>query len=432
MSSEINAAHSGEPIPRNGLWKGVLAALLLGIFFGAVARHWAASGYYGMISEGLQTGTDLFLRLIKMIVAPLVFASLVTGIAHMGDTKALGRIAARTLGWFLGASIVSLAIGAILVNLLQPGAGLNIALPAANSETVRAAAPSAREFVTHLVPRSIVEALATNDIIQIVVFSAFVGLALATCGDVGRPLVRAVEGLMAVMLRITSYVMKFAPIAVFAAVANAILVNGLGVMATLGSFVGGFYLALSVLWLVLLLAGFLLLRSRVFQLIKELRGPVLLAFSAASSEAAFPQTLASLTRFGIPPKITSFVLPLGYSFNLDGSMMYCTFAVLFIAQAYGIELSFAEQLTMLLLLLVTSKGMAAVPRASLVVISATLSHFNIPEAGLLLILAVDHFLDMGRSGTNVIGNAIATAAVARWETAEGRGGNMPIATGSAP
>lgn len=233
---------------------------------------------------------------------------------------------------------------------------------------------------------------------------------------------------MAIMLRITSYVMRIAPIAVFAAVANAIFVNGIGVMATLGAFVGGFYLSLAVLWGILLFAGFLILRSRVFQLIKELRSPVLLAFSAASSEAAFPQTLASLTRFGIPPRIISFVLPLGYSFNLDGSMMYCTFAVMFIAQAYGIELSVAEQITMLLLLLVTSKGMAAVPRASLVVISATLSHFNIPEAGLLLILAVDHFLDMGRSGTNVIGNAIATAAVARWETA----GDTPSAPVSAP
>lgn len=397
------------------MWKAVIVALLLGILFGGLAGKLIASDYHHDIETVLQTATDLFLRLIKMIIAPLVFASLVTGIAHMGDTQALGRIAVRTLGWFLGASVVSLAVGAVLVNLLQPGSGLNMALPATGSVATSVAAPSAREFVTHLVPRSIFEALASNDIIQIVIFSGFVGLALATCGEVGRPLVRAAEGLMAVMLQTTAYVMRAAPIAVFAAVANTILVNGLGVMATLGAFVGGFYLSLVVLWLILLFAGFVILRSRVFSLIKELRHPTLLAFSAASSEVAFPQTLASLTRFGIPPKITSFVLPLGYSFNLDGSMMYCTFAVLFIAQAYGIELSIGQQLTMLLLLLVTSKGMAAVPRASLVVISATLSHFNIPEAGLLLILAVDHFLDMGRSGTNVIGNAIATAAVARWE-----------------
>jgi Na+/H+-dicarboxylate symporter len=405
------------------MWKAVIAALLLGILFGSVAGELVPGGYHHDIATVLQTVTDLFLRLIKMIVAPLVFASLVTGIAHMGDTRALGRIAVRTLGWFLGASVVSLAVGAVLVNLLRPGTGLNMALPATGSAVTSAAGPSAREFVTHLVPRSIFEALASNDIIQIVVFAGFVGLALATCGEVGRPLVRAAEGLMAVMLRITGYVMRAAPLAVFAAVANAILVNGLGVMATLGAFVGGFYLSLAVLWFILLLAGFAILRMRVFLLIKELRSPILLAFSAASSEAAFPQTLTSLTRFGIPPKITSFVLPLGYSFNLDGSMMYCTFAVLFIAQAYGIELSIAQQLTMLLLLLVTSKGMAAVPRASLVVISATLSHFGIPEAGLLLILAVDHFLDMGRSGTNVIGNAIATAAVARWE---GKRDGMPI------
>lgn len=405
------------------MWKAVIVALLLGILSGGLAREFVASSYHHDIATVLQTTTDLFLRLIKMIVAPLVFASLVTGIAHMGDTRALGRIAVRTLGWFLGASVVSLAVGAVLVNLLQPGSGLSMALPATGSAAASAAAPTAREFVTHLVPRSIFEALSSNDIIQIVIFSGFIGLALATCGEVGRPLVRAAEGLMAVMLRVTSYVMRAAPIAVFAAVANTILVNGLGVMATLGAFVGGFYLSLAVLWLILLFAGFVLLRARVFLLIKELRNPILLAFSAASSEAAFPQTLASLTRFGIPPKITSFVLPLGYSFNLDGSMMYCTFAVVFIAQAYGIELSLGQQLTMLLLLLVTSKGMAAVPRASLVVISATLSHFEIPEAGLLLILAVDHFLDMGRSGTNVIGNAIATAAVARWE---GKRDQIPI------
>ena len=399
------------------MWKAVVGALLLGIISGAIFREFAPQASHPILADCLTVATDLFLRLIKMIIAPLVFASLVTGIAHMGDTNALGRIAVRTLGWFLVASIVSLMLGAVLVNLLQPGAGLETALPRAASALPPSAPPSVRELITHLVPKSLFEALAKNDILQIVVFSIFFGIALATTGRAAEPLVRGVEALMTVMLKITAVVMRAAPIAVFAAVANAVLVNGVNILATLGWFVGGFYFALILLWLILIAAGFLLVGPRIAELVRELRNPMLIAFSAASSEAAFPQTLASLVRFGVPRRIASFVLPLGYSFNLDGSMMYCTFAVLFIAQAYGIELSFSDQAAMLVLLLVTSKGMASVPRGSLVIIAATLAHFNIPEGGLLLIMAVDQFLDMGRSGTNVIGNAVAAVAVSRWENA---------------
>jgi Na+/H+-dicarboxylate symporter len=256
-----------------------------------------------------------------------------------------------------------------------------------------------------------------NEILQIVIFSLFFGVALTAIGEKGRPIVVAVESLVRVMLQVTDYVMRFAPLAVFSAVTGAIAERGPGIIATFGKFVGAFYLGLAILWALLIAACFAIVGARTRHLVRYIRDPVVLAFSTASSEAAYPRTLETLERFGVPPRIASFVLPLGYSFNLDGSMMYMTFASLFIAEAYGIHLSLAQQLTMLLVLMVTSKGMAGVPRASLVVIAATLPLFHIPEAGLLLILAVDHFLDMGRSATNVVGNAVASSVVARWENA---------------
>jgi len=299
---------------------------------------------------------------------------------------------------------------------LRPGDELNLPLPEAGASTnLKAASLSLKEFVTHLVPKSAIEAMANNEILQIVVFSIFFGVALASLGAKGKLLAEGIEQVADVMLRITGYIMNFAPIAVFAAMAAIITTQGLGVLITYGKFMLEFYLSLAILWCVLALAGYALMgraMSRMLSLIKE---PFLLAFSTASSEAAYPKTLRQLEVFGVPNRITSFVLPMGYSFNLDGSMMYCTFAAIFIAQAYNIPLTLGQEFTMLLLLMVTSKGMAGVPRASLVVISATLSTFNIPEAGLLLIIGIDQFLDMGRSATNVLGNSIATAAVAKWE-----------------
>jgi len=259
--------------------------------------------------------------------------------------------------------------------------------------------------------------MADNEILQIVVFAIFFGVAMTAIGEKAAPVLRGVEALSQIMLQITDYVMRVAPLAVFAAVTVAVAEQGLSILATFGKFLGGFYFAMLVLWCLLFGTSFLIVGRRARLLIRYIREPILLAFSTASSEAAFPRTLEALDRFGVPRRIASFVLPLGYSFNLDGSMMYCTFATIFIAQAYGIDLSLGQELTMLLLLMVTSKGMAGVPRASLVVISATLSFFHIPEAGLVLILAVDHFLDMGRSATNVVGNAVASIAVARWEGA---------------
>ena len=367
------------------------------------------AGYFSIL-------TTLFLRLIKMIIAPLVFSTLVVGIAHMGDTAALGRVGLKSIGWFVCASLLSLFLGLVLVNVLQPGVGLDLPLPpvTAGSGVDRAAFDFAK-FVAHIVPQSMIEAMATNEILQIVVFSVFVGVAITAVGEKAAPLVKAVEALVAVMLQITNYVMRFAPIAVFAAVASTLAERGPGVIGDLAYFMGSFYLGLILLWLCLIGVAFALLGQRTRFLVRYIRDPLILAFSTASSEAAYPRTLEALDKFGVPPRIASFVLPLGYSFNLDGSMMYMTFASLFIAQAYGMHLGIGEQITMLLVLMVTSKGIAGVPRASLVVIAATLSMFRIPEAGLLLILAVDHFLDMGRSATNVIGNAVAASVVAKWE-----------------
>lgn len=367
------------------------------------------AGYFSIV-------TDVFLRLIKMIIAPLVFSTLVVGIAHMEDSASVGRVGVKTMAWFIGASAVSLALGAFMVNVLQPGVGLGLPLPDTQAQAgLSTSGLTLKEFVTHLVPKSIIEAMAHNEILQIVVFSVFVGIALTSLGEKGRMVSQFAEQVAHVMLKVTGYVMLAAPIAVFAAVAATVTTRGLEVLKTYGMFVGGFYLSMAILWGILLLAGFLVLGGRIKALFRVIREPTILAFSTASSEAAYPKTLEGLEKIGVPNRIASFVLPLGYSFNLDGSMMYCTFATLFIAQAYGIDLSLGEQITMMLLLMVTSKGMAGVPRASLVVIAATLAHFNIPEAGLLLILAVDQFLDMGRSATNVVGNSVATAVVAKWE-----------------
>jgi len=360
--------------------------------------------------------TDIFLRLIKMIIAPLVFSTLVVGIAHMGDTKAIGRIGIKTMVWFISASLLSLLLGLILVNILQPGAALNLPLPDASaSSTLKTSSLSLKEFITHLVPRSVFEAMANNEILQIVIFSVFFGAAAASFGDKAQTVVDWVEQVSHVMLKVTGFVMALAPIAVFAAMASIVTTQGLGILVTYGTFMGQFYLGILILWGLLALAGFLVLGPRVGRLVSLIKEPILLAFSTASSEAAYPKTLEQLERFGASKKITSFVLPLGYSFNLDGSMMYCTFATLFIAQAYKIPLDLTQQITMLLMLMVTSKGMAGVPRASLVIIAATLATFNIPEAGLLLIMGIDQFLDMGRSATNVVGNSLATAVVAKWE-----------------
>ena len=395
----------------------VVGSMILGVLVGWIVNVSLPADSAKEIASNLTIITDVFLRLIKMIIAPLVFATLVAGIAHMEDAGAVGRIGVKTMGWFIGASIVSLTIGLIMVHILQPGSGLNLTLPdaATTGTAVDTAKFTLRDFITHLVPKSIVEAMANNEILQIVVFSVFVGTAVAAIDDKAPAVLALVEQVAAIMLKVTGYVMKTAPLAIFAALAATISTQGIEVLWTYVKFIGGFYLSLGILWGLLITAAVVIVGPRALKLIAAVRQPTLLAFSTASSEAAYPRTLDALQQWGVSRKVASFVLPLGYSFNLDGSMMYCTFATLFIAQVYGIEMSIAQQVTMLGLLMITSKGMAGVPRASLVVIAATLAYFDLPEAGLLLILTVDHILDMGRSATNVIGNTVASAVVAKWE-----------------
>jgi Na+/H+-dicarboxylate symporter len=381
----------------------ILGGMILGIVLGYILHATITDPKEAAIVAGYFTIiTDLFLRLIKMIIAPLVFSMLVVGIAHMGDTESIGRIGLKAMGWFIVASLVSLTLGMVMVNILRPGDNLGLPLPEASASTnLKVSALSLKEFVTHLVPRSIVEAMANNEILQIVVFAIFMGVAATSLGERGRQLVAVADEVAHVMLKITNYVMLVAPLAVFAAVAATITTQGLGILLTYGKFIAEFYFCLVLLWLILILAGSLFMGSRVITLMRYIREPFLLAFSTASSESAYPRTVEQLERFGVSNRIVSFVLPLGYSFNLDGTMMYCTFATIFIAQAYGIELSFGTQIAMLLLLMLTSKGMAGVPRASLVVIAATLSTFGIPEAGILLIMGIDQFL--------------ATVVVGKWE-----------------
>ena len=400
----------------------ILAAAVAGVLAGYVAHEMApdakataeVAGYFSVLA-------DIFLRLIKMIIAPLVFSTVVAGIAGTGDAKTVGRIGVKALGWFITASVVSLLVGMFFANLFQPGANLNMPLPDAGMATnLKTGGLSLKEFIVHVFPKSFFEAMATNEILQILVFSLFFGFALTAVGDKRAVTIeKFIDELAHAMLKLTEYVMYFAPLGVFGAVAAAITTQGIGVLATYGKFIGTFYLSLVVLWGVLVAAGFVFLGSRVFPLLAEVREPMLIAFTTASSEAAYPKLMERLDRFGVNERVTALTLPLGYSFNLDGSMVYQAFAALFIAQAYGIEMTFGQQLTLLLVMMLSSKGVAGVPRASLVVVAAVLPMFGLPEAGLLLIMGIDQFLDMGRTATNVIGNGIASAVVAKWEGALG-------------
>jgi Na+/H+-dicarboxylate symporter len=402
----------------------VVIALVLGIVVGELLNlslNGAGEVRNPLLSQIISVFsvlTDIFLRLVKMIIAPLVISTLVVGMAKMGDINTVGRIGIKALLWFFSASLFSLFLGMLLVNLLEPGSTLHIDLPAVGAETgLPDVKPTLSTFAAHIFPKSVVEAMATNEILQIVVFSMFFGVACASLGELAQPMVKSLDSLTHIMLKVTSYVMHYAPVAVFSAIASVIAQQGISVLLTYGKFIGEFYLGLLLLCTFLGCFSILFLGRRIISLISHIKEPMLLAFGTASSESAYPKLLQQLERFGCDEKVCGLVLPLGYSFNLDGSMMYMTFAVLFIAQAYGIDMPLADQLLMLLVLLFTSKGVAGVPRASLIVISATLSMFNIPEAGLLLLLGIDQILDMGRSATNVFGNSIASAVISRWEKA---------------
>jgi Na+/H+-dicarboxylate symporter len=401
---------------KNKLTLSIFLALILGIATGFYCNvNSTLPGVAGFV-EFIPILSDIFLNLVKMIISPLVFATLVVGVAKLGDLNAVGRIGGKTLLWFLSATFVSLFLGMILVNLFQPGKMMALTLPPETASTgIEKAALSVKEFIKHVFPKSIFEAMAKNEILQIIVFSLFFGIGTAAIGEKGKGVIKAMDALADVMLKVTGFVMNFAPFAVFGAMTAVIAQQGISVLGNYGIFILEFYFGLLVLWIVLISAGAAVIKKRVFSLLKHILDPVLIAYTTSSSEAALPKTIQQLEKFGCGNKIVSFVLPLGYSFNLDGSMMYMTFASLFIAQSYGITLSIQEQISMLLVLMLTSKGIAGVPRASLVVIAGTLSMFHIPEAGLLLLMGIDPILDMGRSATNVIGNSIATVVVSKWE-----------------
>ncbi len=410
----------------NKLTLYILLAMALGIIVGYIVHVSAPAEFIQSFSKNIKLLSSIFIRLVQMIIAPLVFSTLVVGIAKLGDLKAVGRVGGKALLWFVTASLISLLLGLMLVNLFKPGTHIN--LSQADTEGVKdlmtkTSSFSLQNFVEHIIPKSLFEAMATNEILQIVIFSIFFGVAAAAIGDYTKPLIKALDVVSHIILKMVNYVMNFAPIGVFGALAAVVAAKGLGIFQFYLVYFIYFLIGIAILWIILIGIGFLILGSRMKVLLRRIGGPLLIAFSTTSSEAVFPKLTEELERFGCRDRIVSFVLPLGYSFNLDGSMMYMTFASLAIAQAYGIHLDLGTQLVMLLVLMLTSKGIAGVPRASLVVVLATCAMFNIPPEGVALILPIDHFCDMFRSATNVVGNALATSVVSKWEgeLSEGHG-----------
>ena len=410
---------SSKPSFLSGLTGQILVAMIIGAILGIVIHSNFSVEIAQTFSSKIKMLATVFIRLVQMIISPLVFTTLVVGIAKLGDIKAVGRIGGKALGWFFTASFISLLLGMFFVNILQPGVGLNLSnvdLTTASEVTAKTTTLSFENFIEHIVPKSIFEALATNEILQIVIFSIFFGLAAAAIGDSVKPVVNALDKTSHIVLKMVNYVMKFAPIGVFGAIAGVFAVRDFQELAiTYFKYFGSFLIGISSLWVVLIFIGYIFLKSRMTVLLKRISSPLIVAFGTTSSEAVFPKLTEELERFGVKDKIVSFMLPLGYSFNLDGSMMYMTFASIFIAQAYGIDLDLGTQMTMLLVLMLTSKGIAGVPRASLVVVAATCGMFDIPIEGIALILPIDHFCDMFRSATNVLGNALATSVVGQWE-----------------
>lgn len=401
----------------NKLFIAIIVALVLGVIAGYLVNTTFPEHKEGFADNVKLLGT-IFIRLVQMIIAPLVFCTLVVGIAKMGDMKMVGRVGAKAMGWFITASFISLAIGLVLVNFFKPGVNANFDLnnlQSAGELVSKTDALSLQSFIEHLIPKSVFESFAHNEILQIVVFAVFFGVALSTLGEKGNQIITLFDKIAEVVLKMVTYIMWTAPLGVLGAIASVVALNGLSIFIVYGKYLLAFGLGLLVLWAVMIFVGYLILGNNIWRLLKAMKEPLLIAFSTTSSEAVFPKLVEQLKEYGCSPKIVSFTLPLGYSFNLDGSMMYLTFASIFIAQIYEIEMSLGTQIAMLLVLMVTSKGVAGVPRASLIVIVATCAMFNIPPEGIALILPIDHFCDMGRSMTNVLGNGISTAAIDKFE-----------------
>jgi proton glutamate symport protein len=386
----------------------IFVGLLLGI---AVGYLWPAFGV------AIRPLADAFLRLIKMIVAPLLFSTLVIGIAGAGDLKSLGRIGLKAIVYFEVATTIALIIGLALVNFFKPGAGLAIPLGADTAAVASMAQnqQSAWDLFLHLFPTSVVDAMARGDILQVVVFATFFGVAVAAIGPRGKPVFEVLESTALAMFKVTSYVMACAPIGVFAAIAATVGGKGLAVLLTLGKLVLLMYAGLALFVLVVVFGVAYLIRVPFLSFLAAIREPFLIAFTTASSEAALPKALEVMERFGVPKRIVSFVLPTGYSFNLDGTTLYLSLASVFVAQLAGVDLSLGRQVLMMLTLMLASKGVAGVPRGALVVLAAMLTQFGLPLEGAAILLGIDQIMDMGRTGVNVMGNCIATAVVARWE-----------------
>ena len=403
---------------KNRLTLYIIIAMILGILVGYLVHENSSPEFIKSFSKNINLLGKVFIRLVQMIIAPLVFSTLVVGIAKLGDLKAVGRVGGKAMLWFISASLVSLLLGLILVNTFEPGKYID--LSQADTEGVKDLLSknqefSVEKFVEHIIPRSVIEAMATNEILQLVVFSIFFGVATAAMGEKAKPVVKVMDIISHIVLKIVGYVMNFAPVGVFGALCAVVASKGLGIFTFYIVYFGYFVLGIAILWVILLGVGYLILGRRLKTLLKRISTPLLIAFSTTSSEAVFPKLTEELERFGCKDKIVAFILPLGYSFNLDGSMMYMTFASLAIAQAYNVPLDTPTQLTMLLVLMLTSKGIAGVPRASLVIVLATCAMFKIPPEGVALILPIDHFCDMFRTATNVVGNALATSVVSKWE-----------------
>ena len=401
----------------NKLTVFIVIFMLAGILTGAMIHSYASADSITAWSDNITLLTDIFLRLIKMVIAPLVFSTLTVGIMRLGETSTIGRVGGKAMVWFISSSVLSILVGLFIVTLEQPGSGMNLAIPAGTVETgLATSGMSLKAFLAHTIPTSIAGAMADNEILQIVVFSMFFGIGGASLGQkFNAPLVAALDVVSHIMLKVTGYVMYVAPLAIFAAISSVIAKEGLGILLNYASFIGGYYLAILLTCLVLIGVGYMVLKKEIFRLVNMLKDPVLVAFTTSSSEAAYPKTLEQLAKFGCSPNIVSFVLPIGYSFNLVGSMVYCSFASMFIAQAYNIQLSFSEITVLMLTLMLASKGIAGVPRSALVVLAATIPSFNIPVAGILLLMGIDHFLDMGRSAINVLGNGVAAAMLSQNE-----------------
>ena len=404
-------AKPAAPAPRSRV-PGVTTQIFIGLFVGiAIGYFWPGFGV------SIKPLADAFLRMIKMIIAPLLFSTLVVGIAGTGDLKAMGRIGLKAIIYFEVATTIALFWGLALVNWFQPGAGLAVPIGADTGELVALAQKQqhAWDIFLHLFPTSVVDSMARGDILQLVVFSTFFGIALAAIGERGKPLVDVLESTAQVMFRFTGYVMRFAPIGVMAAIAATVGGKGLGILYTLGKLVLLMYGGLFVFAIVVIGGVAWLIRVPFFKFANAIREPFLIAFTTASSEAALPKALEVMERFGVPKNIVGFVLPTGYSFNLDGTTLYLSLASVFVAQLAGVEMTFGQQLIMMLTLMLTSKGVAGVPRAALVVLTATLGQFNLPLEGAAILLGIDQVMDMGRTAVNVMGNCISTAVVARWE-----------------